>query len=145
MSWPTYLHHLTLHMPIALLPGMAALSLYARAHDDATTQRLVRLAGLVTLALTSAAALSGILSAPGWLGGDGPKGLTDHRDLALTTWCVTLCAALAYDYGARRAQRDWRMIGTGAWCVAAFAVLGAGHWGGAQQHPEVVPWERSSP
>lgn len=140
--WITYLHHVTIHFPIVMLLGMSGVGLYASKHDIEPLQRLVRWGGWLAFGLTTIAMITGILSAPGWLGGDGPKALSDHRDLALTTWFLTAVAAPSYDLGVRAKDRDWRLFGVGAWCVAAFAVIGAGHWGGLQHHPEALPWSQ---
>lgn len=144
MALPTYLHHISIHFPIVMLLGLGAIGLYAIKRETPELITILRWGGWAAMILTSLAAISGILSAPGWLGGDGPKGLSDHRDLAVTTWVITLIAAPSFDYGVRHSERDWRLFAIGAWCVAAFGAIGAGHWGGSQQHPEVVPWERSA-
>ena len=138
--WPEYLHHVLLHFPIVMSMALAALGVWTR-HDEAPVVRsFLRGAGWITLALTSVAAISGILAAPGWLGGDGTTALRDHRDLGVTAWAVIALAAGAYEIGARQDERDWRMFAVAMWCVASVAVIGAGHWGGSTEHADVVPF-----
>ncbi len=117
---------------------LAALGVWSVREEPASTQSFLRWAGWLTFALTTAAVVAGILSAPGWFGGEGDKLLRDHRDLGVTAWCVIGLAAFGYDYGIRHTDRLWRLFGISIWGVAALAVVGAAHWGGIGEHPEVV-------
>ena len=140
MIWPKYLHHITIHFPIVLLMVMAALGLWSLRHDIQPMQKAVHIGGWAAFALTSVAIITGLLTAPGTLGFGGDANLDHHRNLALTTWAITGLGAWSYHKGIQDTERDWRMFGVMMWCVAAFAVLGAGHWGGASHNKEIVPW-----
>lgn len=135
-----YIHHLTLHFPIVMTFVLCALGAATWRHETAQTRAFLRWAGWATLVLTTLAAISGILSAPGILGGAGEVVLRDHRDLGVTAWCVVALAAWSYDVGARRDEQDWRRFSVCIWGVAALAVLGAGHWGGLGEHAKIVPF-----
>jgi uncharacterized membrane protein len=144
--WPEYLHHITVHFPIVLTMAMAATGLYSlRRPDSPDLQVVLRWGGWLTLAMTSIAAISGIISAPGLLGGGGEADLTHHRDLAITTWVVIALGAWSYNMGVRGDQpqqtsRDWRTFAVAMWCIAVFGVIGTGHWGGFGLHGDTIPW-----
>ncbi|MFU8805460.1 MAG: hypothetical protein ACNA8W_16730 [Bradymonadaceae bacterium] len=141
MLWFEYIHHITVHFPIVLTMVMAAVGLYATFRADTPElQRVLRWGGWITLAATTLAAISGILTAPGLLGGGGEADLTHHRDLAITTWAVIILAAWTYDQGVRREHTDWRKFAVAMWCIAVFGIIGTGHWGGFGLHAESIPW-----
>ncbi len=48
-------------------------------------------------------------------------------------------AAYCYDRGDASDSRDMRIYGVAMWWVGALAAVGAGHWGGLAEHPDVVP------
>ena len=135
-----FVHHLTLHFPIVMTMALAALGAWTMREESPATRSFLRWAGWATLALTTAAAVAGVLAAPGPLGGQGPEVLRDHRDLGVTAWCVIALAAWAYDQGERREDALWRRFGVATWGVGALAAIGAGHWGGLGEHAEVVPF-----
>jgi len=135
-----WLHHVTLHFPIVMTFALAGLGAWTMREESERTVSFIRWAGWATFALTTVAVVAGILSAPGWLGGDGPKVLSDHRDLGVTAWFVVGLAAWGYDHGVRHSDREFRLFGVAIWAVASFAVIGAGHWGGVGQYPELSPF-----
>ena len=138
--WASYLHHITVHFPIVLTFGLAAVGLYSLRRETPELQSVLRWGGLAAFALTTLAIVSGIIAAPGFFGGDGPAALRHHRDLALTTWVVVALGALGYNHGVLRDVRDWRTFAITMWCIAALAVVGTGHWGGAELHTDSIPW-----
>jgi hypothetical protein len=138
--WPDFIHHLSLHFPIVLTLVLAGVGVWSLRSETDELRTLIRSLGWIALAMTTVAVVSGILAAPGWFGGEGSDRLGHHRNLALTTWVVVLIATLGYDYGVRKDHSDWRKFAVGIWCVAAFGVIGTGHWGGSEEHTDVVPW-----
>lgn len=138
--WPDFLHHLSLHFPIALSLVLAGVGLWTLRTDTHELQVVMRVIGWLALALTTVAVISGILAAPGWFGGEGSERLSHHRNLGLTTWVAALIATLGYEAGYRRDSTDWRRFAVGVWCVVAFGAIGTGHWGGSEEHTDVVPW-----
>ena len=140
MKWLVYIHHTFLHAPIVLSFTWALIGLYTLSRGSKSIVSILRWGGWLTFALTSLTVLSGLVVAPGWLGGGGSEGLTHHRSLGLLSWTAVGIAAWGYDKGVRRDSADWRRFAVGVWCVASLSVVGAGHWGAAERHPEVVPW-----
>lgn len=138
--WPSYLHHLSLHFPIVLTLALALVGVWSLRENAAPLHKLMRVGGWVCFAMTTVAAVSGIASAPGWFGGAGSEALSHHRSMGVTAWVVIALAAASYEWGVRRDISDWRNFAVGLWCVAAFAIIGTGHWGGSQLHPEEIPW-----
>ena len=138
--WAPFLHHLTLHFPIVLSMVLAGVGLWSLRDESAQFRRLIRLGGWICFALTSVATIAGILAAPGWLGGEGSVGLTHHRNLGITAWVVIAVATFGYEWGVRNNESDWRKFAVGIWCLAVFAVIGAGHWGGTERHSGELPW-----
>ena len=135
-----FIHHVTLHFPIVLTIVWAIVGLWSLRDETATHRTLLRWGGWLTMIAATVVVVSGIVAAPGWFGQEGSEGLRHHRNLGLTSWCVMVAATLAYDRGVRRDLRALRMFAIGAWCVAAFSVVGTGHWGGSEEHPDSVPW-----
>jgi hypothetical protein len=140
-QWAIYLHHVLVHFPIVMPFVLGALGLWTRGGDDARVCSFLQWGGWATLALSTLVVVSGVVSAPGALGGEGSAALTHHRDLGVITWLIMAVAARSFHVGARDDERDRRMLGVTLWCVAAFAVVGAGHWGGSTNNPEKVPWD----
>lgn len=145
MHWPEYIHHVTLHFPIVGSMFLAAIGVWWVRTDDVRLGVLLRHAGWVVFVATTAAAVSGILSAPGVLGGDGPQVLSDHRNMGVTTWCVVAIAAIAFEAGVRQQVDYLKRFAALCWCAAAFAVIGAGHWGGSGVHSDKIPWQGTPP
>ncbi len=135
-----FLHHLTLHFPIVLTLVWAVVGLWSLTDESETHRELLRWGGWLTAGLVTITVVSGILAAPGWFGGEGSEGLRDHRNLGLTSWVVIIIAAFGYELGVRLSQKALRIFAVGVWCVACFSVIGTGHWGGSELHPEPVPW-----
>jgi hypothetical protein len=141
--WFEYLHHITVHFPIVLSMAMAAVGLYSHLRADTPELHTVlRYGGWITLLFTSLAAISGIISAPGLLGGGGEADLSHHRNLGVATWIVVALGAYGYEQGVRRQYRDWRGFAVAMWCIAVFGVIGTGHWGGSGLHGDSVPWHQ---
>lgn len=145
MQWAPYIHHLTLHFPIALSLALAAVGIWWVRTDDQRLGTLVRIGGWVAFTAATLAMVSGIIAAPGWLGGDGPDELTDHRYMGIVVWVTAGTAALATEIGARSNNRYAQRFGALCWCAVAFAAIGAGHWGGSTLHSDTVPWDGSEP
>lgn len=138
--WPEFLHHITLHFPIVLSLVLAAMGVWSLRDDIPQFRRLMRWAGWACFAITTVTVVSGIIAAPGWFGGDGTQRLANHRNLGVTTWVVMGIAAFSYEWGLRQKIDDWRKFAIGVWCVAAFAAMGTGHWGGTELHKDRLPW-----
>jgi hypothetical protein len=138
--WPPFLHHITLHFPIVLALVLAAVGLWSLRDDTPQFRRFMRFGGWICFGFATVTAVSGILAAPGWFGGEGSQALSHHRNLGVTAWVVMAIAALSYEWGIRSGIEDWRKFAVGVWCVASFAVIGAGHWGGTERHPDELPW-----
>lgn len=138
--WSEFLHHISIHFPIVLVMVLGGVGLFALKHETSELQTVLRWLGWAAFVATTVALVSGIVSAPGMFGGGGPVELTHHRDLGITLWVVVGLAVWSYEYGYRRDVRDLRSFGVMMWCVAIFAVIGTGHFGGASLHPEAVPW-----
>lgn len=139
--WSEFLHHITLHFPIVLTLVVAGVGLWSLRDEIPQFQLFIRGVGWMCFAMTTVTVISGIIAAPGWFGGEGTAELSHHRNLGLTAWIVMGVAAFSYEKGIREAHTDWRKFGVGVWCVAAFAVVGAGHWGGTELHKDKLPWE----
>ncbi len=133
------IHHLTLHFPIVMPVALGLFGVMTLKEQTPGLHRAMRIGGWVTVVLASVAALTGILSAPGWFGGEGPEVLSHHRWLGVTAWSVIVLAAWCYDRGVVREESDLRSYGVAMWWVAALAAWGAGHWGGVHNNPDVVP------
>lgn len=143
--WPEYIHHVSLHFPIAGSLLLACIGVWWVKTDDPTLGRLLRFAGWFVFGMTTAAAFSGIIAAPGILGGDGPQTLSDHRNMGVTLWCVAGVAAIAFEIGTRRNEAYLRRFAALCWCAAAFGAVGAGHWGGTALHSDKIPWQDTPP
>lgn len=137
---PSFIHHLSLHFPIVLAFVLAGVGLWSLREDTPQLQRFMRVVGWVCFAFASVATVSGIMATPGWFGGDGSEALSHHRNLGVSTWVAMAIAAFSYEWGLRTKITDWRKFAVGVWCVAAFGVVGTGHWGGADRHPDEIPW-----
>lgn len=145
MHWPEYIHHITLHFPIAgsiLLAPVAAWWVHT---DDPRLEQVVRFGGAAIFAVTTVAVISGIVAAPGMLGGDGPQTLSDHRNMGVTVWSAMAAAVIGFEVGRRRAHDYTKRFGALCWIAVAFGVIGAGHWGGSALHSDTIPWQGEPP
>lgn len=139
--WATYLHHITVHFPLVLSIVLAAIGLWSwQADETDQLDPILRWGGWAAFGIACIATVSGIVTAPGWFGGDGSVGLRHHRDMALTTICVMGLAAYTFEKFATGGHPDLRQVAIGLWCVAAFSIIGTAHWGGSELHREAVPW-----
>lgn len=138
--WAQFLHHITLHFPIVLALVNAAVGLWSLKDDAPQLRTFLRISGWICFAFTTLTVIFGILAAPGIFGGEGPGELSHHRNLGLTAWAVMAVATLSYEWALRHKSVDWRKFAVGVWCVTAFAVIGAGHWGGTELHQDSLPW-----
>lgn len=136
-----FIHHLVLHFPIVLAFVLAAVGLWSVREETPQLRRFMRVGGWVCFGFVSVATVSGIIAAPGWFGGDGSPALSHHRNLGVSTWVVMALGAFSYEWGLRSEILDWRKFAVGVWCVGVFAVIGAGHWGGVDRHPDEIPWQ----
>ena len=135
--WALYLHNILVHFPIAATATLAALGAWTRDHEHPRLIAFIRWAGWSVLALTALACLTGLL-----VGAEVAGELRHHRDLGLLALAICALAAWCYEQGARLdGARDWRMLGVALWLVATLAGFGAGHWGGATNNPDKLPWE----
>lgn len=136
----SFIHHLSLHFPIVLAFVLAGVGLWSLREESAQLRRFMRVVGWACFGFVTVATVTGILAAPGWFGGDGSPALSHHRNLGVSVWVVMAIAAFSYEWGVRSAVADLRKFAVGVWCVAAFGVVGAGHWGGVDRHPDEIPW-----
>lgn len=143
--WSEFLHHISIHFPIVSVMGLGAIGLFALKNETPELQKVLRWGGWAAFVATTVALVSGIVSAPGMFGGGGSPELTHHRDLGITLWIVVGLAVWSYDYGYRHNVRDLRSFGVMMWCVAVFAVVGTGHFGGSELHPSALPWVGGGP
>ena len=132
-----WLHHLSLHFPIVGTWALMALGLVTWREESPGVIAFIRWSGWVIFTLTSVAAIAGIVAA--YSSGEAAE-LRDHRHLGITAWCVIAVAAWGYDIGCRREDAAWRRFGVTIWGVAAIAALGAGHWGGLNEHADIIPF-----
>lgn len=130
-----YLHHLLVHLPIALSLGAAVISAVALRGDDRWSW-LARLTTASAALLAIVTAATGLLSAGHVIemGGD-PALIAKHRNLALGSTGLMLLAAAAVWLGAGR-----RVSGVIATGLAAAATATAAHFGGDMLHPGLSPW-----
>jgi hypothetical protein len=145
MVWAEYIHHVTLHFPIVLSIVLAAVGIWWVRTDDARLGVFLRFAGWAAFGLATLAMVSGIIAAPGLLGGDGPPELSDHRYMGIVVWVASGIAATAFELGRREENAYVQRFGALCWCAVAFAAIGAGHWGGSTLHSDSVPWDRTQP
>ena len=139
--WAQYLHHITVHFPLVLAIVLGAIGLWSWSADRTDQlDPILRWGGWAALLFAVVAVISGIVTAPGWFGGEGSVGLRHHRDMGLTSLCVIGFAVWSFEAYARGGHPDWRQVAVGLWCVAAFSVIGTAHWGGSELHEDVVPW-----
>jgi hypothetical protein len=137
----TYLHHITLHFPIVGTMLLGALGVWTLREEGQALQSFLRWAGWALCAITTVAAGAGLLAMyQGAHAALDAAQLGHHRNLGLLVWSVVVAAAWGYDQGVRSGDEDWRRFGVAMWCVAGVAVIGAGHWGGAGMHRDVVPF-----
>lgn len=135
--WPEFVHHVASHFAIALPWVLAALGVYSTRADETPLIVVVRWGGWTTLAVVVVTMVTGLIG--GGLTG-GEDHLVHHRYLGVLTALTVGVAAFAYDLGVRRDIEDLRKFGIGVWFVAAFATIGAGHWGVLAEHGDVVPF-----
>lgn len=138
--WPSFLHHISIHFPIVLSFVLAAVGAYSLVRDTEELRRVLWFGGWALCLMTTVAVVSGLWSAPGLLLGQGSSELLHHRDLGLTVWVVVGLACWSYHQGMRGGHRDFRRWAVALWWVASLGVIGAGHWGGSQLHPEALPF-----
>lgn len=145
MTWPDYIHHLTLHFPIVGSMFLAVVGVWWVRTGDERLGQLLRFGGLAVFAITTVAVTSGIVAAPGWFGGDGPENLSHHRNMGLLVWSTMAVAAIGLEIGLRQGHAYAQKFAALCWCAAAFGVIGAGHWGGSALHSDIVPWQGTPP
>ena len=143
--WPEFLHHILLHFPIVLTFVLAVIGVWTIVEGETERLRqLLRVMGWGAFGATTLVVVTGMWAAPGWLGGGGSTGLSYHRSLGWMTWCVMALATWMFERGERESRAELRRLGIGLWCVTALSVLGTGHWGGSEEHPDAVPWLEES-
>lgn len=137
-TWLSYAHHLSLHGPLVFSVFLAVLGVWMQRTDTPELRLIMRWGGWATFIATTLAVVSGLIMA--WGAEDITGRLDHHRWLGITAWCTMLTAALAFELGLHRDDRDLRRFGAITWIAVALAVIGTGHWGGSMLHPEAVPW-----
>lgn len=146
--WTEFLHHLFLQVPIIASIGLTILGIYFVRSPADNLSELLRILSWMALVGISGAAITGILSAPGLLGGGGPEELSHHRNLGLIVWVITLFATIGFEIGVHNKTKYAHYIKSASillWAAVAFVAIGAGHWGGAYVHSDKIPWDLSSP
>jgi hypothetical protein len=146
--WADYLHHLFLHFPIAgsLLLSIAAFFYLRREESDGSDLlALLTWGGRLVTTCTVLAMVTGIVAAPGWLGGDGPLELDHHRNMGLTVACVAIGTTTCFELGLRQNNRYLLRLGSVLWFAVFFGAVGTGHWGGSVVHSDRIPWDGSEP
>ena len=146
--WTEFLHHLFLQVPITASLGLAMIGIYFVISPANNIALIIRYLGWITFIAITGTALSGIFSAPGILGGDGPIELSHHRNLGLIVWSIALLATVGFEIGARTVSEYSKYIKSASvllWIAVAFSAIGAGHWGGAVVHSDKIPWDLSPP
>jgi hypothetical protein len=145
MQWVEYIHHVTVHVPLVASAVLAVVGTYWLKTNSEDVSPIVRWLGWGTFIVTTLAVISGILAAPGGFGGDGPKVIADHRNLALTTYWAMGTAVIAFEWGHRIESLPTKRFGALVWWAVMFGAIGTGHWGGSSLHSDVVPWDGSQP
>ncbi len=140
-----YIHHVTVHVPLVASAIMAAIGTYWVLGQSKDVEPIVRWLGWGTLLVTTIAVVSGILSAPGDFGGDGPKVISDHRNLGLTTYWAMATGVIAFEWGRREKSLPAMKFGAIVWWAVLLGAIGTGHWGGSSLHSDVIPWDGSQP
>lgn len=143
--WFEYLHHITVHVPLVGSAVLAGIGTYWVKSGADELGQVVRWLGWAVLAATTVAVVTGILSAPGGFGGDGPKVVSDHRNLGLTTFWAMATAVVAFEWGLRSGSVRAKKFGALVWWAVLLGAIGTGHWGGSSLHSDVVPWDGSQP
>jgi uncharacterized membrane protein len=127
-------HVLVLHFPIALVLAALASEVWGLARRQAAVQLPI------TRFLLVLGALGAVLAAfTGWWAAE-VQGYRDatvfrHRWLGVAATAVTILAALAYAWHARRPRSSFLLAARVLLVLAAALVALAGHYGGALIHP----------
>ncbi|GEM_PF-1867288 len=146
--WPEYLHHLFLQIPISGAIGLSILGVAYVRQPAQNLEKLLRYMGWGLFFCIIAASVSGILSAPGALGGAGPEELSHHRNMGLMVFFFAASSAIAFEVGIRDQTSASQYIKKTAalmWIAVALSAVGAGHWGGSVVHSDQIPWDKSQP
>ncbi|MEZ4462905.1 MAG: hypothetical protein R3E66_24890 [bacterium] len=145
MTWFAWLHHVSIHAPLALSFALAVLGVWVNRRDDETVWTILRFGGWFVVFGTVLAVVSGLVTADEFWTDDGPYVLIHHRNLGLTGLFSVVTAAVAVEWGYRTHQQRVRRFGALVWIAAALAMMGAGHWGGSGVHSDRVPWDGEPP
>lgn len=143
--WSEYIHHLCLHFPIVGSLFLFGVSLLYVKSPAENLETILRIGGWITAVLSLSAMVSGIIAAPGWLGGDGPLELDHHRNMGLMVGVLALAAAASFEIGIRKDVDYLKRYGAVTWFAVFLGALGTGHWGGSVVHSDRVPWDGSEP
>lgn len=142
MAW---IHHLSLHFPIALSFVLAAFGIYTLKRDEDSLWTALVWGSRFAFLTTSVAAISGLLAARELWTEDGPHVLIHHRNLGLLVWACAGAAFAGLEWGRHEGEKKAMKFGALAWIAVSVAVLGAGHWGGWGIHHDVLPWDVEDP
>lgn len=146
--WSEFIHHLFLQVPATGTIGLAILGVVYVRNPAENLEQLLRFLGWGLFVVTTGAALSGILSAPGILGGDGPGELSHHRNFGVMVFMLVGTSAIGFEIGMRNPSVFSIYIKKAAalvWIAAAISAFAAGHWGGSVVHSDQIPWDKSPP
>ncbi|MEZ4458872.1 MAG: hypothetical protein R3E66_03925 [bacterium] len=84
MTWFAWLHHVSIHAPLALSFALAVLGVWVNRRDDETVWTILRFGGWFVVFGTVLAVVSGLVTADEFWTDDGPYVLIHHRNLGLT-------------------------------------------------------------
>ncbi len=146
--WPEYIHHLFLQVPTTGTIGMAVLGIVYVKKPAENLEQLLRFFGWALFFVSTVTAISGILSAPGILGGDGPDELSHHRNFGVMVFLLVGFATIGFEVGFRSTSSFSHYIKKAAslmWIGAAVSAFAAGHWGGSVVHSDQIPWDKTAP
>lgn len=146
--WFEYIHHLLLQIPGTGTIGLAIIAVIYVKKPAENLEQLLRLLGWLMFFVTTLAAFSGIMSAPGILGGNGPEELSHHRNFGVMVFLLVAASTIGFEIGIRSASTSAMYIKKAAsliWIGAAVSAFAAGHWGGSVVHSDQIPWDQSPP
>lgn len=151
MIWFSWLHHVSIHVPLVMTMVLAVFGIWINHRSSGSGEvndvlwKILRFGGWATAIITLVAVVSGLITADDFWTQDGPMVLIHHRNLGLTGFACVFTAVGATEWGIRHSQERVRRFGALCWLVASFAMIGAGHWGGSGVHSDRIPWQQEPP
>ena len=140
-----WLHHLTLHFPIALSFALAAFGVFTLRRDEPVLWEVLLWASRFAFLMTTLAAISGLVAAQDYWTEDGPYVLIHHRNLGILAWASSAAAFGGLEWGRIDKEKRAMQFGALCWIAVAAAMIGAGHWGGYGIHHDIIPWAEVDP